>query len=328
MRAVIPVAGIGTRMRPHTYSLPKVLLNVAGKPILGHIIDALKKHNVTDITIIRGYKGEKVEDYVLKDYPEIKFDFVEQKEMLGLGHAIYQAKDTFNDEPIMIILGDTIFDVNLSEAMTKGKSMLAVKTVEDPRRFGVVMKDDKGNITKLVEKPDTPISHLAIVGIYYIHDSSLLTRSLQKIIDEDIKTRNEYQLTDALQIMINEGEKFGTFNVEGWFDCGKPETLLDTNRYLLEKNHHHVQIQNSIIIPPVYISKQTTIENCVIGPYATISRGAKVSNSIIKNSIVSFNSCVKDSLLTESIIGSDAVVRGNFSSLNVGDSSEISNKIS
>jgi glucose-1-phosphate thymidylyltransferase len=225
-------------------------------------------------------------------------------------------------------LGDTIFDVDLSSVINKNQSMLAVKTVEDPSRFGVVIKDNNDVITKLVEKPETNISNLAIVGIYYINNSKLLTESLDKMINENIRTRGEYQLTDALQIMIDKGEKFGTFGVDGWFDCGKPETLLDTNRYLLEKNHHHVQIQNSIIIPPVYISKQSTIVNCVIGPYATISRGAKVTNSIIKNSIISFDSRVKDSLLTESIIGSDARVQGNFSSLNVGDASEIINKIS
>jgi glucose-1-phosphate thymidylyltransferase len=328
MRAVIPVAGIGTRMRPHTYSLPKVLLNVAGKPILGHILDELKKYDVTEVTIIRGYKGDQVEEYVSKDYSEMNFDFVEQKEMLGLGHAIYQAEKTFNDEPILIILGDTIFDVDLNTGITPGQSMLGVRYVEDPRRFGVVLKDDNGNVNKLVEKPDTPISNLAIVGIYYIDNSKLLADSLKKLIDEDIKTRGEYQLTDALQLMMDNGEKFGTFEVGGWFDCGKPETLLATNKYLLEKNHRHVQIQNSIIIPPVYISKQTKIENCVIGPYATISRHSEISNSIINNSIVSFGSKVKNSLLTESIIGADAKVEGHFSSLNVGDSSEIINKIS
>lgn len=326
MRAVIPVAGIGTRMRPHTYSLPKVLLNVAGKPILGHILDELKKYDVTDVTIIRGYKGGKVEEFVGEFYKDMNFDFVEQKDMLGLGHAIYQGKDTFNDEPILIILGDTIFDVDLHSAVIPGKSMLGVKEVEDPRRFGVVLKDKSGNVIKLIEKPDTPISNLAIVGLYYIDNSKLLAESLEKLIKEKIKTRGEYQLTDALQLMIDSGEKFGTFGVEGWFDCGKPETLLATNKYLLEKNHRHVQIQNSIIIPPVYISKNSRIENCVIGPYATISRGAEIKDSIIKNSIISFGSKVKESLLSESIIGADARVEGHFSSLNVGDSSEIVNK--
>ena len=153
MRAVIPVAGMGTRMRPHTYSKPKVLLNVAGKPIIGHILDKIKEQKIKDVTIIRGYKGEEVEKYVNKAYPEMNFDFVEQEEMLGLGHAILMGEPTFNSEPLLIILGDTIFDVDLEKATNTEVSSLGVKKVEDPRRFGVVFKNEQGFITKLVEKP-------------------------------------------------------------------------------------------------------------------------------------------------------------------------------
>lgn len=327
MKAVIPVAGVGTRMRPHTYSLPKVLLNVAGKPILGHIIDALIEFGINDIAIITGYKSELVEDYVIKNYAEINFEFCKQDEMLGLGHAILQAKDTFNDEPLLIILGDTIFDIDLKTAFAnKESSVIAVKKVDDPSRFGVVLVEKDGKIKKLIEKPKDMISNLAIVGIYSIKNSALLAESLQRLVDENIKTRGEYQLTDALQLMLDKGENFEVCYVDGWFDCGKPETLLSTNEYLLEKNNKNVTLENSIVVPPVFISETAIIENSIIGPYATISDGANIKNSIIKNSIVSFNAKVKNSLLKKSIIGSDAEVKGTFSKLNVGDSSQIINK--
>ncbi len=326
MKAVIPVAGVGTRMRPHTYSLPKVLLNVAGKPILGHIIDALSDFGIDDIVIITGYKGELVEEFVLKSYPNIKFEFCKQDEMLGLGHAILQAKETFNDEPILIILGDTIFDIDLKATVSTEHNVLAVKAVEDPSRFGVVLVNQRGVIQKLVEKPKEMISNLAIVGIYSIKNSSLLSECLEYLVTNDIKTRGEYQLTDALQLMINKGEIFEICYVDGWFDCGKPETLLSTNEYLLERNHIPVVIKDTIIIPPVFVSDSATITNSIIGPYATISDGAIITNSIIKNSIISFNAIVKNSLLKKSIIGSDAEVKGTFSTLNVGDSSQIINK--
>lgn len=326
MKAVIPVAGVGTRMRPHTYSLPKVLLNVAGKPILGHIIDALRDFGIDDIVIITGYKGELVEEYVLKNYPDIKFEFCKQEEMLGLGHAILQAKETFADEPILIILGDTIFDIDLKTTLNCEHNVLAVKAVDDPSRFGVVLVNQKGVIQKLVEKPKEMISNLAIVGIYSIKNSKLLTECLEYLVENEIKTRGEYQLTDALQLMINKGEIFEICYVDGWFDCGKPETLLSTNEYLLEKNHVPIVLEDSIIIPPVFISDSAVIENSIIGPYATISDGAIIKNSIIRNSIISFNAVVKNSLLKKSIIGADAEVKGTFSKLNVGDSSQIINK--
>jgi glucose-1-phosphate thymidylyltransferase len=326
MRAVIPVAGIGSRMRPHTFSVPKVLLNVAGKPILGHILDVIKQQEIKDVTIIRGYKGEEVEKYVHSAYPELNFDFVEQEEMLGLGHAILMGAPTFKSEPLLIILGDTIFDVDLSKAVNPDVSLLGVKKVEDPRRFGVVIKDEAGNITKLVEKPQEFISDLAIVGIYSIKNSDSLVDALNYIMDNKITTKNEYQLTDALQVMIDRGEKFESFNVEAWYDCGKPETLLTTNKHLLDKYQNKFNVEGSIIIDPVFISDTAKIENSVIGPYAAISDGVEIKNSIIKNSIVSFNSKVENALLKESIIGANADFKGVSTKINIGDSSSITNE--
>lgn len=322
MRAVIPVAGFGSRLRPHTHSLPKVLLNVAGKPILAHILDELVKQGIHKLTLITGYKGDMIKDYVSNEY-EFEADFVEQKELLGLGHAIWTAAPTFKGEDLMIILGDTIFDADLSLANKEGVSSLGVKQVEDPRRFGVVVQNTDGSINRLVEKPQKPISNLAIVGIYYIKNSDSLARNLQKLIDEEIKTKGEYQLTDALQLMLEEGEEMRTFPVEGWHDCGKKETMLATNRFLLERYKEKYSVDGSIIIEPSYIGKDVKIINSIIGPYASVADGSVVKDSIIKDSIISENSNVSNISAQESIIGSNVILTGKFSELNLGSNSEL-----
>lgn len=322
MRAVIPVGGAGTRLRPHTYTLPKVLLNVAGKPILSHILDALQSHGINKATIITGHMGKMVEDYVTSKY-NMDISFVLQSERLGLGHAIWVASRTFDDEPLMIILGDTIFDVDLDLSLSSGHSSLGVKEVEDPRRFGVVITDEDGFITKLVEKPSTPVSNNALVGMYHIKNPDLLKLCLEELIQHDIKTAGEYQLTDALQLMINKGEKFTTFPVEGWYDCGKPVTLLSTNRFLLEKFHTSRKLVDSVIISPVYIAPNAVVQRSVIGPYTTVADGASVIDSVVRDTIISDGASVSSSLLEKSIIGNNAIVKGMFSTLNVGNSSEI-----
>lgn len=321
MRAIIPVAGYGTRLRPHTYSLPKVLLNVAGKPILGHILDSLLAENITDATIVIGYMGDMIRQFVEQNY-SLNVEFVQQDQPLGLGHSIWCARDTFDTEPVFIILGDTIFDVNLAPVLASENSMLGVKYVEDPRRFGVVESSD-GVVTRLIEKPENPTSHMAIVGLYHIRNSALLKSTLNELVTNDIRTRGEYQLTDALQMMIDRGETFGTFPVEGWYDCGKPETMLETNRHLLGKQSAIPSVDGSVIIPPVFIGRSAVVERSVIGPYATVAEGATVKDAHIRNSIVSNGATVTGTLMEDSIVGNNAVVRGRFKRLNVGDSSEI-----
>ncbi len=322
MRAIIPVAGFGKRLKPHTFSLPKVLLNVGGRPILGHILDQLLACNITKATFVVGYLGDKIKEYVETEYKEIQADYVEQHEMLGLGHAIYTAVPTFDEEEIFIILGDTVFDVNLENVFKSKTTSLGVKEVLDPSRFGVALMEN-GEIKKLIEKPKIPISKLALVGLYYIANSALLIECLKEIIDKDIRTNNELQLTDALQLMIEKGEKIITFPVDGWYDCGKPETLLSTNQFLLEKYGTNKRLDNVFIIDPVFIGENTKIVNSIIGPYTTIADNCEISESIIKNSIISNGSVVQRSMLENSIIGNNAIVKGNYRKLNTGDSSEI-----
>jgi glucose-1-phosphate thymidylyltransferase len=255
IKAIIPVAGFGTRLRPHTYTLPKALLHVAGKPILGHILDQVKELGIKDVVLILGYLGTKIKEYVEKDYPDMTFAFAIQEKVLGPAHAISLAAPFIKDnDEVLVIYGDTVFVGDLSKGLkTKKDGSIAVKRVEDPRRFGVVdMKGDK--VIEVVEKPDYIKPMDAMIGIYYFKKAKLLFDSLKQMIKEDRKTKGEFYLPDAMKIMLEKGAYLTTFQMEGWFDCGKPETLLSTNKYLLEKNNSgktKVVNENTIIIPPV-----------------------------------------------------------------------------
>lgn len=321
MRAIIPVAGFGTRLRPHTYTLPKVLLNVGGKPIIGHILDKIIRDGFDEATIIVGNMGEKIREYVQNNY-KIRCTFVEQLEPKGIADAVFLSRETFSSEPILIILGDTIFDVNLKPVIKQSYTSVGVKQVEDPCRFGVV--ELEGDIVKLlVEKPEHPSSNLVLVGLYWIQNPQLLLQCITDLFKKDQKTKGEFQLTDALQLMVQKGERMKTFDVQGWYDCGKPETLLATNRHLLDKISNRTALDGVIINPPVFISPRATVTHSIIGPYATIADGAKVNDSIIRNSIVSDDAQVSMALLENSLVGHNAVINGNFRRINIGDSSEI-----
>ncbi|MCK4404192.1 MAG: NTP transferase domain-containing protein [candidate division Zixibacteria bacterium] len=322
MKVIIPVAGIGTRLRPHTYSVPKVLLHVAGKPILGHILDIVKRLKIDQVVLIVGFLGDQIVEYVKKNY-KFKCKFIEQKELKGLGYAINMASGEMkDDEPVLIILGDTVFEADLLPVIRGGYDALGVKKVADPRRFGIV--EMKGKFVKrLIEKPEKPTTNLAAVGVYYFKSTGMLKKSLSEIIRKKIVTKNEYQLTDALQLMIDRGVKFRTFDITEWYDCGKPETLLETNRQLLQKMKPQKKLKTSILIPPVFVSKTAQVENCIIGPNVSVGDKAILKNSIIKNSIIGEQACVENSTLESSLIGNCAQIRGALHRLNVGDSSEI-----
>lgn len=322
MRAIIPVAGVGSRLHPHTFSLPKVLLNVAGKPILGHIIDKIIGEGVTEATIVVGHMSEKITAFVSTAYPKFHVDYVEQEERLGLGHAIYLSRNTIGDEPILIILGDTIFDVDLTPILKGNVSALGVKAVDDPRRFGVAEMQD-GRIIRLVEKPEKPATNLAIVGLYFIRNATLLTTCLGELVAADRRTKGEYQLTDALQMMIERGEKMVPFMVEGWYDCGKPETLLSTNRALLEKRSTSRVIPGVVVNEPVYLAPTAILSNCIVGPNTTVGDHAEISDAVIRNTIISENARVHGALLENSIVGNGSVLTGSYKRINVGGASEI-----
>ncbi|MCZ6765502.1 MAG: sugar phosphate nucleotidyltransferase [bacterium] len=323
MKAIIPAAGIGKRLRPHTYSLPKALLYVAGRPIISHILDEVTKLKVSSVALIVGYKGDMIEAYVRGEYPNVKVDFVYQNERKGIGHAINMTRDVADEgEPLLIILGDTIIQTDLAKIVQSEHNALGVKEVEDPRRFGVA-EVGGGLITKLVEKPKNPASNLALVGLYYLSDSSLLFEMLKEQIEKDIRHHGEYQVTDALQMMIDRGASFSPFGIDEWFDCGNADALLETNRKLLEERESAGPVDGSTIIAPSAVDPTATIVNSTIGPHVSIAAGATVSGSTIRDSVIDRGARVENSVLAGSIIGAEAVVIGASGKLNIGDSSEV-----
>lgn len=326
MKAIVPVAGVGTRLRPHTHTTPKVLIKVAGKTIIEYIVNEIVKYKkITEIIFIVGYLGEQIKEFVERKYKnKINLNFVFQEERKGLGHAIYLTKEQLsNNEPILIVLGDTIFKANFENIINTSKNFIGVKEVDDPRRFGVVFTAKNGLIKKFVEKPSTLESKLAIVGIYLIQESEKLFEKLDFIIKNDIKTKNEYQLTDALQLMLDDKIEMEIFHIDEWLDCGKPETLLDTNRILLKEYGNNRHIPDTIIIPPVYISETAYIKSSIIGPYVSIGDNVVIEHSIITDSIINDGAYIKKLLLARSLIGREAIIRGVYRHLNIGDSSEV-----
>jgi glucose-1-phosphate thymidylyltransferase len=324
MKLVIPVAGLGTRLQPHTFSIPKSLMHVAGKPILGHILDMFKPSDFEEVIFIIGHMGDKIQSYVLSHY-SFKTRFIVQREPLGLGHAIYEASSFFGHSSVLIILGDTILDFDVKKFMRSKQSVLGVKYIDsDVRKFGVAITGNNRSIKKLIEKPDLD-SGLALVGIYLIHNAKLLSEILEKMIAQTRKGKKEYQFTEALQKMIEKGHSFTTMPIDGWFDCGGLKALLATNHYLLSRNSSvpdNVRKKN-IILEPVNIHKSCEVYQSIIGPYATIAEGARITKCHISNSIIENNAVVTDCLLEDSLIGSNAILKGNKINLNIGHSSVV-----
>lgn len=319
---MIPVAGAGTRLRPHTITTPKALLSVAGKPILGHILDqiATLKPERAVLVIGPGTHGDRLRAYAASR-ADLEVVCVVQEEPLGLGHAVARARDAVGAAPILILLGDTILKADLKRFVSGG-SKVGVKEVDDPRRFGVAEVKD-GRIVSLVEKPEHPTSNLALVGLYYLEDSRLLFQSLESLERTGKRTRGEIQLTDALAEMLARGADLRPFPVEGWYDCGETDALLETNRALLDVSGNHVERTGVIIVPPVALDPSADVLHSVIGPHASIGARAHVRRSVVKNSIINDGATVEDVLLDLSVVGEEAVVRGGYHRLNVGDSSEV-----
>lgn len=324
MNIIIPAAGEGVRLRPHTHTIPKPLIKVAGKPILGHIIDSVISLKPESICIVIGHHGSKIEEFIRKDYDNIidKFVFVHQEKRKGLGHAIYVSfEKILKDSDVLILLGDTIFDVDFKEIIKEKKNIIAVAETEEPQRFGIV-EIENTRVKNLIEKPSKPPSNLAIVGIYYFLDGLKLYNALKKLIAENIKTKNEYQLTDGMRLLLNTEEIY-IKKINGWYDCGKINTLLETNKFILNKTNKYNSYENTVIIPPVYIPSDVKISNSIIGPYVSCGSSVIIKNSIIKNSIINDGGIVENVLLSDSIIGVDAAIIENFKVVNIGDSSII-----
>lgn len=322
MNIIILTAGLGKRLRPHTFTKPKPLVNVAGKPMLAHIVDTLKTLVIDQLVIVTGYMGDRIQGFMTEHY-NYPTTFIEQTELRGQAHAIYLTREV-TQGPTLIVFGDGIFTANLEPLnRTTDHGTIFVQEVHDPRRFGVAVVEN-GWIARLVEKPETPVSNLAVIGVYYVPEVRRLYDAIGYLLEHNIQTKGEFYLADALQVMIDRGERFCAESVEVWKDCGTPTALLDTNRYLLDHGQSYVgRSARSIIIPPVYISDTAHIEDSVIGPYVSVAAGARIKDSRIKDSVINSGAYIQSSMLSGSLIGDEAYVEGDFRTLNVGDSSEL-----
>ncbi|HWR32585.1 MAG TPA: sugar phosphate nucleotidyltransferase, partial [Chitinophagaceae bacterium] len=254
MKAIIPVAGAGTQLRPNSYTQPKALIPLAGKTVISIIIDQLQQAGINEIIFIVGYLGEKIQDYVKSKYPDLKAHYVHQVDRQGVGHAIRLTKSIVNNDEVFVVLGDTICEYDIKEVVKSPYSMLGVRKVDDPRDFGVAEIDENCFINHVVEKPQIPKSNMALVGLYKIKESDQMFHCIENNISQGLRSHGEYSLTDALDCMIKAGIQFKSFKVENWFDCGKKETLLESNATLLKKFATETsahQFENTVIVPPV-----------------------------------------------------------------------------
>ena len=289
MKAIIPVAGAGTKLRPHTYNQPKALIPLAGKTVLSIIVDQLKNAGITEFIFIVGYLGDKIQDYVKATYPYLQTHFVYQNDRQGIGHALELTRDIVAGDEMFIVLGDTICEYNVEEVLNSPYSMLGLKKVDDPRDFGVAELDCDA-ITHVIEKPHIPKSNMALVGVYKIRETEMLFECLESNISQGLKTHGEFSITDALDCMIKKGAAFKPFKVASWYDGGKRETLLESNATLLKKFGGSIvsshAYENTVIIQPVRIGSGCDIRNSIIGPNVTIGERAIIKSSIVKNSII------------------------------------------
>ena len=325
MKVIIPLAGKGTRLRPHTHLVPKPMLKIAGKPVMAYILEDLERlGGVDQVIYVTGHLKEKVEQYARTQF-KLPAAFVEQTVQDGTAGAVKLA-EPYVDQDVLIIFVDTIFETDLSVVKrTDADGIIWVKEVEDYQRFGVVVTDKDGNMTKIVEKPDTPISKRANIGLYYVKNWKLLYEGIDHVLKQP-KNKGEYYLTDAFQYMIDKGAKLKVIDVEGWYDAGKLDTLLETNRIVLDKGaaRRPKNVEASVTIhDPVYIEDDVTITNSTIGPNVTLGKGSRVESSTLTDTIVGSKGTIRHSQLRNSLIGDDVIIEGMRGELTVTDHSEI-----
>lgn len=325
MKVIIPLAGKGTRLRPHTHVTPKPMLKVAGKPVMAYILDDLQRlGNVEQIIYITGHLKEKVEDYARETFP-IPSVFIEQKVQDGTAGAVALARE-YVDQPVLIVFVDTIFDADLSviDRLPDVDGIIWTKEVEDYQRFGVVVTDEDGNMTRIVEKPSEPISKRANIGLYYIRNWKLLFEGIDHVLASP-KNKGEWYLTDAFQYMIDHGAKLRVIDVEGWYDAGKLDTLLETNRVMLEKGRARrpENLRGATIVEPVYIEDGVQLQDAHIGPNVSIGANTVIESATLRDTIVGQGARIANAALHDSLIGDFAVVEGVEGSLTISDHSEV-----
>ncbi|AYA37485.1 nucleotidyltransferase [Hymenobacter oligotrophus] len=330
MKIIVPMAGMGKRMRPHTLTVPKPLIPIAGKPIVQRLVEDIAKvvgQQVTEVAFIVGRFGEEVEKSLVKIAESVgaKGTIHYQDEPLGTAHAILCAQSALTG-PVVVAFADTLFKADFT-LDTSADGTIWVQRVEDPRPFGVVKLNEQSQITELIEKPQEFVSDLAIIGIYYFRDGEYLKRELQYLLDNDIMDKGEYQLTNALENMKNQGAVFIPGRVTEWLDCGNKDATVYTNQryleYLQEAGEDTVaksaKLTNTVLIPPVYIGENVVLEHSIIGPHVSVGDGSTVRHSVVVNSIVQKSAAVQNANITNSMIGSFATLTGTPADLSVGD---------
>lgn len=325
MKVIIPLAGKGTRLRPHTHVVPKPMLKVAGRPVMSYVMDdVMRLGNVEQVVYITGHLKEKVEAFARETYP-IPSVFVEQAVQDGTAGAVALAKP-YVDQPVLIIFVDTIFDADLSIVKdTDADGIIWTKEVEDYQRFGVVVTDADGHMTKIIEKPKTPISKRANIGLYYIRNWQLLYDGIAHVLTTT-PNKGEWYLTDAFQYMIDKGAKIKVVDVDGWYDAGQLETLLDTNRVMLEKGRARrpeTLGEGATIVDPVYIEDGCTIEHSTVGPNVSLGAWSVVRHATLRDTVAGTQVTITQSHLHDAFLGDHVVVDGVSGRMSVGDHSEI-----
>ena len=330
LKIVIPMAGYGIRLRPHTWSRPKQLLRMADKMVIDHVLDTfdtLPDPANSEFIFIVGYLGDKIEDYMHHTHPDLLVRFVEQAEMRGQSHAISLAGDYLNG-PLLVLYADTLIKTDFSFLSTETAGGVAwVKAVPDPRRFGVASLGSDDCVTHLVEKPQDLDNNLALVGCYYFQSSADLLHAIDEQMQRNITLKDEFFLADAINIMLEHGLKMRVEHVDTWLDAGTPDDVLNTNCYLLEHGHDNTveayAHKKTVILPPVYIHPSATVENSVIGPNTTIGANCDVQSCIIRDSIIDDESIVSDVIIEHSLIGRDVHIHRQAGVMNVGDQTEL-----
>jgi glucose-1-phosphate thymidylyltransferase len=325
VKVIVPLAGKGTRLLPLTKRVPKPLVHVAGRPVMDYVMDAIAGFDLDELIVITGHLKETVERHIVEHFP-VKARFVEQRTLDGTAGAVNLARP-YVDGPVLIIFVDTLFDADLSLIRSAdADGIIWVKEVEDYKRFGVVVTDARGYMTRIVEKPDTPISRLANIGLQYVRDWRTLFEGIAEVMRRPPGKGGEFYLTDALQYMVDRGRKIRVGEATGWYDCGKVDTLLETNRHLLERGRARLPsgpCPRCTIVPPVYVEQGVTLHDVTIGPNVAIEAGSYVTDSTIANSILGRNVRVVRSTVHDSLVGDDQVLEGRTLERSVLDAGEL-----
>lgn len=333
MKVIILLGGYGTRMRPHTWSRPKPLLNVAGNTVLGHILDRMSEITTEEVIFVVGYKGDQIEAWVRDNYPHLDAHFVIQEEALGQAHAVWLCGEFLQDErDVVLAFGDGIIEADYDELQERGEktgadAVFMVQPVEDPSSFGVVAVNEEGYVTDFIEKPGSNEHDLAVVGINWFRSARQLYRSVNQVMEEERQTLGEYFMADAYELLLEQGARIVTHKIRQWSDAGQPQNILETNVRLLSTGYNSQDAiersyaEDFTVLPPVYIHPDARVEASVIGPYTTLDAGVEVRNAIVRNSIVDKGATIKNAVLDGALIGEEAEVAGRAKSLFIGDNS-------